>query len=168
MLNVAIGAGSGGGAPRPSGSRAPTPQPNPAPGPTARAVVSPATAIPSTDFSRSTLSLPFSEGAVVVVTLRFPALPLSPPFASARILPRPADPLTPVPALFFLLFALMVTWDKTLLFAPIACQPQPSFLKYLRLLARRCYPTCVTFSPRCPNVLLQGATLCVVSNTDSC
>ncbi|HJX55165.1 MAG TPA: hypothetical protein VJ801_20580 [Polyangia bacterium] len=43
-----------------------------------------------------------------------------------------------VRALFFLLVTFMVAWDKTLLFTPLACQLQPFFLKYLRLLPCGC------------------------------
>ena len=167
MLNVAIGVGRAGGAPRPSGSY---------PAGTGPAETRSASGFAATTDTlvpaaarrgasrRLPGGLPFPEAALAGVPRCFPA-----PFERIRPLSRTRLRLLLVRALFFfLLVAFMVTWDKTLLFPPLACQLQPSFFKYLRLLACECYDQCsYVCSARLP-VSLQVMGLCVVSDTDSC
>jgi hypothetical protein len=141
MLNVAIGVGSGGGAPRLSDScpGAATEETGPLPGFTAAAGVFISLALRCFAFRRRSSCLAFPVPALSgvpcrLLTLRIPVILDKPrPLSRTRLLT-----LLLVRALFFLLVTFMATWDKTLLFTPLTCQLQPSFLKYLRLLARKC------------------------------
>src|ERR1700690_4453602 len=133
MLNVAIGVGSGGGAPRLSDScpGTATEETGPVPGLTTAAGVFISFALRCFAFRRrSSCSLTSPEPALSgvpcrLLTLRIPLI-LDEPRPLSRT--RPLTLLL-VRALFFLLVTFLVTWDKTLLFTPLTCQLQPSFLK---------------------------------------